>query len=191
VALALRLDTAYLETISALAKSVEARDSYTGGHVERVRLHSRRIGQVYGIDNTALRQLEFGAVLHDVGKIGVPDRILQKMGPLDAEEWTFMRHHPEIGRRILEGIGFLTEALDAVGCHHERWDGAGYPEGLAADAIPLFGRIVAVADTYDAMITDRPYRAGFPVDVALSEIERGRGTQFDPDIARLFLADPP
>jgi HD-GYP domain-containing protein (c-di-GMP phosphodiesterase class II) len=191
VALAERLDAAYLETISALAISVEARDSYTGGHVERVRLHSRRIGEACGLQGAALRQLEFGAVLHDVGKIGIPDDILQKPGRLDPEEWTFMRHHPEIGRRILEGISFLTEALDAVGFHHERWDGAGYPDGLAGDAIPLFGRIVAVADAYDAMVTDRPYRGGLPVDVALSEIERGRGTQFDPDIARAFLAAPP
>jgi anti-sigma regulatory factor (Ser/Thr protein kinase) len=191
VALAQRLDAAYLETISALARSVEARDSYTGTHVERVRIHSRRIGEAYGMNANALRQLEFGAVLHDVGKIGIPDQILQKPGPLDPEEWTFMRHHPEIGRRVLEGISFLADALDAVGCHHERWDGAGYPGGLAGDAIPLFGRIVGVADAFDAMITDRPYRAGLPVDIALKEIERGRGSQFDPDIARTFLADPP
>jgi HD-GYP domain-containing protein (c-di-GMP phosphodiesterase class II)/anti-sigma regulatory factor (Ser/Thr protein kinase) len=191
VALAQRLDAAYLETISSLARSVEARDSYTGTHVERVRIHSRRIGEAYGMNATTLRQLEFGAVLHDVGKIGIPDQILQKPGPLNPEEWTFMRHHPEIGRQVLEGVSFLADALDAVGCHHERWDGKGYPGGLAGEAIPLFGRIVAVADAFDAMITDRPYRTGLPVDVALQELERGRGSQFDPDIARTFLADPP
>jgi HD-GYP domain-containing protein (c-di-GMP phosphodiesterase class II) len=191
VVLTNQLETAYLETISALARSVEARDSYTGTHVERVRLHSRRIGEAYGLRSAALRQLEFGAVLHDVGKIGVPDEILQKPGPLEQEEWTFMRHHPEIGRRVLEGIGFLADALDAVGCHHERWDGTGYPAGLAGDAIPLFGRIVAVADAFDAMIADRPYRSSLPVEVALREIERGRGGQFDPDIAKLFLTNLP
>ncbi len=191
LALAQRLDSAYLETISSLAKAVEARDSYTGGHVERVRLYSQRIGEAAGVGGSALRQLEFGAVLHDVGKLGVPDAILRKPGPLDPEEWTSMRRHPEIGRLVLEGVGFLADALDAVACHHERWDGGGYPAGLAGEAIPLFARIVAVADTYDAMVTDRPYRCGLPVDVALAEIERGRGTQFDPEIARVFLADPP
>jgi HD-GYP domain-containing protein (c-di-GMP phosphodiesterase class II) len=191
LAVANQLDAAYLETISALARSVEARDSYTGTHVERVRLHSRRIGEARGMSAAALRQLEFGAVLHDVGKIGIPDEILQKPGPLEPDEWTFMRHHPEIGCRVLEGIGFLADALDAVGCHHERWDGAGYPDGLAGEAIPLFGRIVAVADAYDAMIANRPYRAGLAVDVALRELERGRGSQFDPDIAAAFLANPP
>jgi HD-GYP domain-containing protein (c-di-GMP phosphodiesterase class II) len=100
-----------------------------------------------------------------------------------------MRHHPEIGRRVLEGIGFLADALDAVGSHHERWDGGGYPAGLAGEAIPLFGRIVAVADAFDAMIADRPYRAGLPLDVALLEIEQGRGSQFDPDVAKVFLTD--
>ena len=102
-----------------------------------------------------------------------------------------MYHHPEIGRRVLEGISFLREALDAVACHHERWDGGGYPGGFAGDAIPLFGRIVAVADAYDAMTTDRPYRQGMPADMALAEIERRRGTQFDPDLAAAFLMDPP
>jgi HD-GYP domain-containing protein (c-di-GMP phosphodiesterase class II) len=191
VALANKLDTSYVETMTALAKSVAARDSYTATHVERVMVHSRRIGKACGLDGAALRQLELGAVLHDVGKIGVPDKILQKPGPLDPDEWTRMRDHPEIGRRVLEGIAFLADALDAVGCHHERWDGRGYPMGLAGEAIPLFGRIVAVADAFDAMVADRPYRAGLPVDVALQEIERGRGSQFDPDIARAFLADPP
>ena len=191
LALAGRLDRGYLETISALARAVEARDDYTGGHVERVRQHSLRMAQGRGLADDTLRQLEFGAVLHDVGKIGVPDAILGKRGTLDPEEWTFMRHHPEIGRRVLEGISFLTDALDAVACHHERWDGGGYPSGLAGDAIPIFGRIVAVADAYDAMTTDRPYRLGMPSQMALAEIERGRGTQFDPDLAAAFLKDPP
>jgi HD-GYP domain-containing protein (c-di-GMP phosphodiesterase class II)/anti-sigma regulatory factor (Ser/Thr protein kinase) len=191
LALTERLDRGYLETISALARAVEARDDYTGGHVERVRQHSLRIAQGRGLTDSTLRQLEFGAVLHDVGKIGVPDAILGKRGPLDPAEWTFMRHHPEIGRRVLEGISFLTEALDAVACHHERWDGGGYPAGLGGDAIPLFGRIVAVADAYDAMTSDRPYRLGIPADLALAEIEHCRGTQFDPDLAAAFLVDPP
>jgi HD-GYP domain-containing protein (c-di-GMP phosphodiesterase class II)/anti-sigma regulatory factor (Ser/Thr protein kinase) len=191
LALADRLDRGYLETISALAKAVEARDDYTGGHIERVRQHSLRIARGRGLTDDTLRQLEFGAVLHDVGKIAVPDAILGKRATLDSEEWVFMRRHPEIGRRVLEGISFLTDALDAVACHHERWDGGGYPGGLAGEAIPLFGRIVAVADAYDAMTTDRPYRLGMPPEVALAEIEHGRGAQFDPDLAAAFLLDPP
>ena len=156
-----------------------------------MRKHGLRIGEALGLGAVQLRQLEFGAVLHDIGKIGIPDAILANSGPLDPDEWTVMRTHPEVGRRVLEGISFLAEALDAVGCHHERWDGGGYPGGLAGEAIPLFGRIVAIADAYDAMVSDRSYRRGLPVEVALAEIERGRGTQFDPDLARLFLADPP
>jgi response regulator RpfG family c-di-GMP phosphodiesterase len=190
LALAGRLDEAYLETITALARAVEARDSYTGSHVERVRQYSMEIGAAMGMGGDALRQLEFGAVLHDVGKIGVPDAVLGKPGPLDAEEWRAMRAHPEIGRRLLEGVHFLAPAIDAVAHHHERWDGAGYPAGLAGEAVPLAGRIVAVGDAFDAMTSDRPYRRALPLEVALAEIERGRSTQFDPQIAAAFLGGP-
>jgi HD-GYP domain-containing protein (c-di-GMP phosphodiesterase class II) len=130
-------------------------------------------------------------VLHDVGKIGVPDAILHKPGPLDPTEWSLMRHHPDIARRVLEGITFLAPSLDAVAAHHERWDGTGYPGGLAGEAIPLGGRIVAVADAYDAMVSDRVYRAGLPHSAALAELEEGRGTQFDPDVADAFLRSDP
>lgn len=187
VALAHRLDDAYLETITALAKAVEARDAYTGGHVERVRGHSLKIARLLGFRGDDIRQLEFGAVLHDVGKIGVPDAMLAKPGPLTPEEWEIMKQHPEIGRRVLEGTAFLTSAIDAVAFHHERWDGKGYPYQRSEVAIPLVARVVAVADAYDAMVTDRPYRKGLPLDVARQEIEKCRGTQFDPDIAATFL----
>lgn len=189
--LAERLDQAYLETITALARSIEARDGYTGLHVERVRRYSLRLASDLRLGDDAIRRLEFGAVLHDVGKIGIGDAILSRPGPLDPAEWQVMRRHPEIGRRVLEGIAFLTPALDAVFFHHERWDGEGYPGGLAGEAIPLAGRIVAIVDAYDAMTTDRPYRRALPREAALAEIERGRGTQFDPDVARVFLANPP
>jgi HD-GYP domain-containing protein (c-di-GMP phosphodiesterase class II) len=182
------LDRAYLATIATLARAVEARDGYTAAHVERVRRTSLAIGDVLGIAGDARRQLEFGAVLHDVGKIGIPDAILAKPGPLDPEEWEVMRQHPGIGRRLLDGVEFLAPAVAAVAHHHERWDGKGYPDGLAAEQIPLMGRIVAVADAFDAMTSDRPYRRGLPREVGAAEIERGIGTQFDPDVARAFGA---
>ena len=188
LALTQRLDRAYLETITGLARAVEARDRYTGGHIERVQAYSLSIAERLEIDGEARRHLEFGAVLHDIGKIGVPDEILRKPGPLDPEEWRVMRQHPDLGRRVLEGISFLTPALDAVAAHHERWDGRGYPGGLAGEAIPLAGRIVSVADAFDAMASDRHYRQGLPIAVALREIEQGSGTQFEPQVVRAFVA---
>jgi HD-GYP domain-containing protein (c-di-GMP phosphodiesterase class II) len=186
-ALARQVEHAYLSTIRALARAIEVRDDYTGGHIERVRGHSVRVGAILGLDESALRQLEYGAVLHDVGKIGIPDAVLGKPGALDADEWVLMRAHPEIGRRMLADVPFLAAALDAVAHHHERWDGRGYPAGLGGEAIPLPGRIVAVADAFDAMTSDRPYRPGLPREVALAEIVRGRGAQFDPAVADAFL----
>lgn len=191
VTLAEQLRHTALDSITALAKSVEARDDYTGGHIEWVRRYSLQIASALGLAGDDLIHLEFGAILHDIGKIGVPDAILSKPGPLDSEEWIQMRRHPEIGQRVLEGVVSLAPALDAVLCHHERWDGHGYPAGLAGPAIPLAGRIVAVADSFDAMTSDRPYRKGLPIEIALAEIRSGRGVQFDPDVAEVFLASPP
>ena len=186
-----QLDQAYLETITAISKSIEARDNYTGGHVERVRRYGLALADNVGLETGSARELEFGAILHDVGKIGVPDAILTKAGPLDANEWQVMQQHPEIGRRVLEGIGFLARPLDVVLHHHERWDGRGYPQGLVGDGIPLVARIVSVVDAFDAMTSDRPYRKGLPREVALGEIRKGQGTQFDPALVETFLNAPP
>jgi HD-GYP domain-containing protein (c-di-GMP phosphodiesterase class II) len=186
-ALAKKLEQAYLETITALANAVEARDHVTGDHVERVRSMSARVGQILNLDSDTLRQLEFGAVLHDVGKIGSPDAILGKAGPLTPAEYKTMQEHPIIGRRILEGVSFLTPALPAVEAHHERWDGTGYPHGLAGDAIPLAGRIVAVVDAFDVMTSDRPYRAALSLETARAALIAGKGTQFDPSVVDAFL----
>jgi ribonuclease P protein subunit RPR2 len=182
-----RLDRVYLEITAALARAVEARDEYTGSHVERVSRHALRIARALGLGDDALRQIEFGGVLHDVGKIGVPDAVLGKPGALTPEEWETMRRHPIIGRSMLQGIAFLGPAVDAVAHHHERWDGDGYPFGLAGDEIPLAGRIVSVADAFDAMTTDRPYRRGLSTEVAVAELERGKGTAFDVDVVGAFL----
>lgn len=186
-ALAERLRRAYQQTITALAKAVEARDLYTGGHVERVRRYSLEIGRRLGLDGDQLRDIEIGAVLHDVGKIGVPDSVLTKPGPLAPEEWEVMRRHPEIGRDMLQGIGFLTDSLDAVTYHHERWDGGGYPGGLSKQAIPVAGRIVAVADAFDAMTTTRVYRRGLAPTEALTEIKASKGRGFDPEVVDAFV----
>ncbi|HEY3080296.1 MAG TPA: HD domain-containing phosphohydrolase [Chloroflexota bacterium] len=134
-----------LEAITALARAVEVRDRYTGAHVQRVGRYSRKIGQALGLPAEHLWPLHVGAVLHDVGKIGVPDAVLGKEGPLTAEEWAVLRRHPEIGHELLRGVSALAPALDAVRHHHERWDGAGYPDGLAGRAIPLPGPPMAAS----------------------------------------------
>jgi anti-sigma regulatory factor (Ser/Thr protein kinase) len=190
-ALAGQLDRAYLETVAALARAVEARDGSTGDHVERVRRSSMRLADALQLAGEGRRHLEFAAVLHDVGKLGLPDTVLGKPGPLSSEEWASMRQHPEIGRQVLEGVAFLAPVLDIVATHHERWDGQGYPGRLAGAAIPLAARIIAVADAYDAMTTDRPYRPALPEATARAELERGRGGQFDPQIVDAFLGHTP
>lgn len=184
---AAQVEHAYLDTIGALAQAVAARDGSDAGHVDRVRRYSLAIGARLGLDAPALRWLEFGAILHDVGRLAIPESILGKRGPLDSQEWDVVRQHPRDGVRLLEGIVFLEPTLDALESHHERWDGTGYPLGLAGVEIPLAGRIVAVADAYEAMIADRPYRARLSAQAARAEIWRGCGTQFDLRVATAFL----
>jgi hypothetical protein len=186
-ALAGRLDSAYLETVAALARAVEARDGSTGGHVERVRRSSLLLADALQLGGEARQHLEFAAVLHDIGKLGLPDAVLGKPGPLSTEERAVMERHPVIGRQVLEGVAFLAPVLDAVAGHHERWDGQGYPAGLAGTAIPLAARIIAVVDAFDAMTTARPYRPARSVAAARAELARCRGNQFDPDLVDAFL----
>ena len=154
------LRRSYKATVLALANAVEARDAYTGKHAERVAAYGLRIAHAAGVEVDP--QIEFGFLLHDVGKVAVPDAILFKPGPLTAEERALMVKHPEIGSEILRHIDFLDEAKVVVRHHHERWDGAGYPDGLSGEAIPVQARVFAVADTLDALTTDRPYRAACP-----------------------------
>jgi ribonuclease P protein subunit RPR2 len=176
------LRASYVATVRALVNAVEARDAYTGAHADRVAAYGLELTWLIDPRLAADPQTEFGFLLHDVGKVALPDGILHKPGRLGPEERRLVRRHPEIGCEIVGGTGFLTDAAQIVRYHHEQWDGNGYPDGLAGDKIPLAARIFAVADTLDAMTTDRPYRPGASLAEARAEIRVLAGTQFDPDI---------
>jgi putative nucleotidyltransferase with HDIG domain len=176
------LEQGYLETIVALANSIDSKDSYTRGHSQRVSELSVAIGRELALSELELKQLAFGGILHDIGKIGIVERILLKQSRLTDEEMSVMREHPEIGASIIEAVKFLAPVLPAVRNHHERWDGTGYPDRLAGEAIPLIARIVNVADTWDACTSTRPYQGALPFEQALG-IARGlSGTQCDPKV---------
>jgi response regulator RpfG family c-di-GMP phosphodiesterase len=181
------LEDAYFDTVEALANAIEARDRYTAGHTNRVWRMTVRAAQMLKWDDSKIKELRMGAILHDVGKIGVPDAILNKQGPLDSNEQAIMKTHPELGVRMIEKVNFLKPAIPYILYHHERWDGNGYPQGLKGEEIPIEGRLLAVADTFDAITSNRPYRKGQSVAKALEEIEKNAGTQFDPQIVELFL----
>jgi HD-GYP domain-containing protein (c-di-GMP phosphodiesterase class II) len=181
------LERSYFVTVRALALAIDARDPYTGGHVDRVATYAAGIGRQLGWSESEIRTLEVGGLLHDIGKIGVPDAILRKDGPLDEDEWAQMRLHPTLGAALLGSLALLQPAVPAVLHHHERYDGKGYPAGLAGEAIPATARVVAIADAFDAMLTDRPYRKGRPLEAALAEIDRCIGSQFDPQYAAAFV----
>ena len=182
------LSRSYQTTLEALATALDTRDSETLGHSLRVAAYTVAVARRMGVVEPELTDIYRGALLHDVGKIGVPDAILRKPGRLTPEEWNEMRRHPELGYRILEGVDFMERAREIVLSHQEHFDGGGYPRGLAGSAIPLGARIFAVVDTLDAMTSDRPYRKARAYDEARAEIRRYSGTQFDPEVVRAFLA---
>jgi putative nucleotidyltransferase with HDIG domain len=181
------LEENYFASIESLARAIDARDPYTFGHSTRVAAISLDIAQAMGLPPNELNALRRAALLHDIGKIGVEDRILRKPGPLTDEEWDAMKQHPLIGYRMLSGLTFLKPSLNGVLHHHERWDGRGYPAGLKEGGIERYVRIMTLADTLDAMTSDRPYRLGLPFERALGEIRRYAGTQFDPNVVEAFL----
>ena len=176
----------YDSTLQSLANALDVRDSETGGHSDRVLRYMDLVIEQVDVDAASLSMLRRGALLHDIGKIGVPDNVLRKPTTLSEAEWVTMRKHPEYGARIVAGIPFLEDVSQIVRHHHERWDGAGYPDGLAGDSIPMGARIFAVADSFDAMTSDRPYRRAMSIEAACAEIVRCRGTQFDPVVADAF-----
>jgi hypothetical protein len=175
------VELAYTATVRALASAVEAKDAYTGGHLARVTAYGIEACRALGGDLAATPGLEYAFLLHDLGKIGVPDAVLNKAGPLTDEEWALMREHPAIGLRILEGVPQMDVVRAVVYSHHERWDGAGYPEGLKGEHIPLAARVFAAVDAFDAITTDRPYRAAVGLEEALHRLRQAVGTQFAPD----------
>ncbi len=177
----------YLQAIKALANSIEARDSYTAGHTDRVTRLAERLARRLGWSERRLENLVVGCTLHDIGKIGVPDAVLNKRGKLTPEEREIMQRHPLIGLKIINHVDLLVSASPYVIAHHERFDGGGYPYGLAGNSIPIEGRLLAVVDTFDAILSDRPYRPGAGADVAIREILAARGKQFDPQMVDLFV----
>jgi putative two-component system response regulator len=179
------MDT-YEQTLYALGSALDSRDPETRDHAERVARYTGVIAVEMGVHGTALRDIRWGAVLHDVGKIGIPDAILFKPGPLDDAEWAVMRSHVDVGYRTLKNIPFLAGSLPVIRHHHERWDGGGYPDGLVGEAIPLGARIFKIADVFDALITSRPYKPPLSYEETTALIAAGVGSEFDPDVAAAF-----
>lgn len=177
-----RLKDSFSQTLEALARALEARDPYTEGHSRRTARYAAAIAREAGLTGDAHAAIEQAGLLHDLGKIGTPDAVLRKGGPLTGEEQALMRRHSVVGAQILAGVAFLKEAATLVRHHHEHYDGTGYPDNLSGSAIPMGSRILAVADAIDAMTTDRPYRKALRLGDALAELERGSGRQFDPAV---------
>ena len=186
---ALELSQAYRGTALLLGDVIEADDQYTGDHTKDVVELTVQVAEALGVDADTSRGAEFGALLHDVGKIHIPAAIINKPGPLDDDEWVIMKTHTVEGQKMLERVGgMLARVGVVVRASHERWDGGGYPDGLAGEDIPLAARIVSVCDAYNAMTTDRSYRRALPVADAIAELERCAGTQFDPAVVAAVVA---
>jgi HD-GYP domain-containing protein (c-di-GMP phosphodiesterase class II) len=183
-----RFEESYLDTVRTLTFVVEAKDPTTRAHLDRTHDYATALAQVVDANLASDHCLRYGFLLHDVGKVGVPEAILNKPGPLDEDEWLIMRMHPEMGVQMVSGINSLHPAVEVIRSHHERWDGRGYPSGLAGEEIPLSARVFSVCDAFDAMTSDRPYRRALPFDQAVEQIIAGTGTQFDPAMAEAFVS---
>lgn len=183
----LHIEGSYEDTLEALGAAIDLRDSQTAGHSKRVALYSNKIAKELGATEQELKTIARGAWLHDIGKLATPDAILLKPGALDQEEWSIMKQHAEIGYDLVKRIPFLAEAAEIIWAHHERWDGSGYPRGLKGIDIPLGARIFAVADTVDAMTSDRPYRSARSFEEAQEEIRTGAGRRYDSQVVSAFL----
>jgi ribonuclease P protein subunit RPR2 len=185
-----QLHRSYMATVRALSNAVDARDPYTGKHAERVAAYGLVIARALGVSLVDTPEFEFGFLLHDIGKVAIPDSILNKPGKLTASERALMAQHPVIGAEILGEIDFLAQAAAVVRSHHERWDGSGYPDGLAGENIPIAARVFAVADVLDALTSNRPYRPASPLHVAREMINAESGSHFDPQVVEAFNTVP-
>lgn len=181
------LEKAYLESIETLRYTVEAKDTYTRGHSDRVSEFSVLIGKQIGLSNNDMKTLQIGGLFHDIGKIGVPDTILQKESKLTDDEYSEIKNHPSIGAHILSTATIFKDIIPIVKHHHERFDGRGYPGQLKGEEIPYLARIAAIADSFDAMTSKRTYRDALPIETVIAEFERCKGTQFDPELTDVFL----
>lgn len=175
------------QALRVLVAAMDARHQETGHHSERVARMAAGLARLDGVRGSALNKLRLGALLHDIGKLALPDSILTKPGPLDEEEWVLMRKHPKIGYELLQQVDFLRASSDVPYSHHERWDGSGYPQGLCGEEIPLAARIFSVIDVWDALITERVYKPAWPEDRVLAYLREAAGGQLDPRLVKLFL----
>jgi len=178
----------YFEMVMALSNALDARDRYTAGHSRRVMEYAAGIAKHLELPKNDIDNLKISALLHDIGKVGVPDAVLHKQSKMSDKEFAVIKKHPEVGANILETIGAFKDLVPIVYHHHERYDGLGYPRGIYGEQIPLHSRIISIADSFDAMTSTRPYRKALNVDAALLEIELNTGKQFDPSISNVFLA---
>ncbi len=183
------LKKAHLDSVKVLTEAIDAKDPYTRGHSDRVKRMSLAIARHLGFSEERIEALEYGALLHDIGKIGIKDEILQKQGPLNEEEFHYIREHPLIGVKIVEGVEFFKDKIPMIRHHHEFYDGTGYPDGLRGEAIPLEARIISLPDAFDAMTSARPHRGVMPLHDVLAELERWKGKQFDPTVLEIFLRE--
>jgi putative nucleotidyltransferase with HDIG domain len=177
----------FVQTLEVMAETIDLRDPYTAGHSKRVAVYSRQLAEAVGMRRADVESIEGGALLHDIGKIAIPDRVLFKPAKLEPGERAIIESHPVVGAKLLANVPAMDEVTQCVLHHHERLDGKGYPDGLAGDAIPIGSRVIAVADTFDAMTTDRPYRRGLSIDAAIAEMRRVAGTQLDASLVDVFL----
>jgi putative nucleotidyltransferase with HDIG domain len=182
------LPPAVMETVTSLALAIDAKDPYTQGHSPKVANYAALIAEGLGLGEEEIERIRLGGMLHDLGKVGVPEIILNKSGPLNPDEWETMKEHVQFGYKLLESLQPLAEVRAMVLHHHEMFDGSGYPEGRAGEDIPLGARVIAIADAYDTITSDRTYKKARSAQAALAEIERCAGAQFDPDLVRIFVA---